>query len=55
MVADADNIVADIIGWVILADDFADDFTVGSFIFWSLFFLLSILNMVIIQENFHYS
>ena len=54
----ADNIVADSYLLANLRRDIADDIIAGLFIklhVWTLFFLMSILNMKIIQQNFYYS
>ena len=54
----ADNIVADSYLLANPRRDFADDIIAGLFIklhVWTLFFLMTILNMKIIQQNFHYS
>ena len=54
----ADNIVADSYLLAKLRRDIADDIIAGLFIklhVWTLFFLMSILNMKIIQQNFYYS
>ena len=54
----ADNIVADSYLLAKLRRDIADDLIAGLFIklhVWTLFFLMSILNMKITQQNFYYS
>ena len=54
----ADNIVADSYLLAKLRRDIVDDIIADLFIklhVWTLFFLMSILNMKIFQQNFYYS